>query len=59
MTIEDLIFILKNRLQGRKNYADQNPLNDPYFKGLQKGALSEIDFLEKVIKEYKDGLDKN
>lgn len=59
MTLEDLIYILKNRLQGRRDYAAQNPLKDPYFKGLQKGAYSEVDFLEKVIKEYEDGLGKN
>lgn len=40
---------LYNRLQQRRNYADQNPLKDVYFKGLQKGALSEVDFLEKLL----------
>lgn len=59
MTLEDLIHILKNRLASRRNYAAQDPLKDPFYKGLQKGAYSEIDFLEKVIKEYEDGLGKN
>ncbi len=54
MKLEDLIYILKNRLSGRKNYAAQNPLSDPYYKGLQKGALSEVDFLEKVLKEIEE-----
>lgn len=40
---------LYNRLQQRRNYAEQNPLKDVYFKGLQKGALSEVDFLEKLL----------
>lgn len=51
MTLEDLIYVLKNRLASRRNYAAQDPLKDPFYKGLQKGAYSEIDFLEKLLKE--------
>ena len=40
---------LYNRLKSRKHYASEDPLKDPYFKGLQKGALSEVDFLEKLL----------
>jgi hypothetical protein len=40
---------LYSRLENRRLYAKQNPLNDQYYKGLQKGALSEIDYLEKLL----------
>jgi coproporphyrinogen III oxidase-like Fe-S oxidoreductase len=46
---DELKQALYNRLQQRRNYAEQNPLKDVYFKGLQKGALSEVDFLEKLL----------
>ena len=46
---EELQQALYNRLQQRRNYAAQDPLKDVYFKGLQKGALSEVDFLEKLL----------
>lgn len=41
--------LLYNRLQNRTNYAAQDPLKDPYYKGLQKGALSEVEFLKGII----------
>jgi hypothetical protein len=37
------------RLESRKNYAAQEPLKDLYFKGLQKGALSEVEYLEALL----------
>lgn len=40
---------LYTRLEQRKLYAEQDPLKDPYFKGLQKGALSEVDYLQKLL----------
>ena len=41
--------LLYERLKNRTNYAAQNPLKDPYYKGLQKGALSEVEFLKGII----------
>ncbi len=41
--------LLYNRLANRTNYAAQNPIKDPYYKGLQKGALSEAEFLKGII----------
>lgn len=41
--------ILYERLRNRTNYAAQNPLNDPYYKALQKGALSEVEFLKNLL----------
>jgi len=41
--------VLYNRLKDRNMYAKQDPLKDPYFQGLQKGALSEIRYLEKLL----------
>lgn len=46
---DELKQALYNRLQQRRNYAAQDPLKDVYFKGLQKGALNEVDFLEKLL----------
>lgn len=46
---EEIRQALYNRLQQRRNYAAQEPLKDIYFKGLQKGALSEVEFLEKLL----------
>lgn len=40
---------LYDRLEDRKIYAAQDPLKDQYFKGLQKGAQSEIDFLQNLL----------
>lgn len=40
---------LYERLRSRRNYAAQEPLKDQYFKGLQKGALSEIEFIESLL----------
>lgn len=40
---------LYERLRSRLNYAAQEPLKDQYFKGLQKGALSEIEFIESLL----------
>lgn len=51
MTLEELKEILTKRLRGREIYAEQNPLNDVYYKGLQKGALSEIEFLTNLLKQ--------
>ena len=45
----ELVETLKERLRNRKNYAAQDPLKDPYYKGLQKGALSEVAFLEALL----------
>lgn len=58
MTLDELKEILKERLRGRENYAAQNPLKDVYFKGLQKGALSEVEFLTDLLKliEEKDNV---
>ena len=44
-----LVESLQERLRNRKNYAEQDPLKDPYYKGLQKGALSEVAFLEALL----------
>ena len=41
--------LLYDRLKNRTNYAAQNPIKDPYYKGLQKGALSEAEFLKSII----------
>ena len=41
--------LLYARLKNRTNYAAQDPLKDPYYKGLQKGALSEAEFLKSII----------
>lgn len=41
--------ILYERLRNRNNYAAQDPLKDPYYKGLQKGALSEVEFLLNLL----------
>ena len=41
--------ILYERLRSRKNYAAQDPVKDQYYKGLQKGALAEVDFLTELI----------
>ena len=41
--------LLYKRLAQRTNYAAQDPLKDVYFKGLQKGALSEVEFLKDLI----------
>lgn len=46
---EEIRQALYNRLLSRKNYAAQDPLKDPFYKGLQKGAMSEVDFLEKLL----------
>lgn len=46
---EELRQVLYDRLEQRRVYAKQDPLKDPYFKGLQKGAHSEVDFLEKLL----------
>jgi hypothetical protein len=40
---------LYERLRNRTNYAAQDPLKDPYYKGLQKGALSEVEFLKGLL----------
>jgi hypothetical protein len=40
---------LYERLRNRTNYAAQDPLKDPYYKGLQKGALSEVEFLKALL----------
>jgi hypothetical protein len=40
---------LYDRLRNRTNYAAQDPLKDPYYKGLQKGALSEVEFLKGLL----------
>lgn len=45
----ELIRVLNERLRNRQNYAAQDPLKDPYYKGLQKGALSEVAFLEALL----------
>ena len=36
--------LLYDRLKNRTNYAAQNPIKDPYYKGLQKG-----EFLKSII----------
>jgi hypothetical protein len=41
--------ILYERLRSRNNYAAQDPLKDQYYKGLQKGALAEAEFLTELI----------
>lgn len=41
--------LLYERLRNRTSYAAQDPLKDPYYKGLQKGALSECEFLRGLI----------
>lgn len=41
--------LMYERLRNRTNYAAQNPLKDPYYKGLQKGALSEAEFLKSIL----------
>jgi hypothetical protein len=40
---------LYERMRSRENYAAQDPLKDVYFKGLQKGALSEVEFLQNLL----------
>ncbi len=59
MTGEDdyweLIRVLNERLRNRKNYAAQDPLKDPYYKGLQKGALSEVEFLKALLGDLVEG----
>lgn len=49
MTNEEIIQALKERLASRENYAAQDPLKDPYYKGLQKGALSEAEWLRNLL----------
>lgn len=44
--IKDELYL---RMQGRELYAKQDPLKDPYYKGLQKGALSEVQFLRELL----------
>jgi hypothetical protein len=51
----DLIRVLNERLRNRKNYAAQDPLKDPYYKGLQKGALSEVEFLKALLGDLVEG----
>lgn len=46
---EEIKEVLYNRLKDRNMYAKQDPLKDPYFQGLQKGALSEIVYLQKLL----------
>jgi hypothetical protein len=41
--------ILYERLRSRENYAAQDPLKDQYFKGLQKGAVAEAEFLKNLL----------
>lgn len=59
MTGEDeyweLVRVLNERLRNRKNYAAQDPLKDPYYKGLQKGALSEAEFLKALLGDLVEG----
>jgi hypothetical protein len=47
--IEEIKETLYSRLRNRENYAAQDPLKDQYFKGLQKGALSEVEFLKQLL----------
>lgn len=46
---DEIVQELYARLEDRRVYAKQDPLKDPYYKGLQKGALSEIGWLEKLL----------
>jgi hypothetical protein len=41
--------MLYERMRSRENYAAQDPLKDQYYKGLQKGALSEVEFLKILL----------
>jgi hypothetical protein len=41
--------MLYERMRSRENYAAQDPLKDQYYKGLQKGALSEVEFLKSLL----------
>jgi hypothetical protein len=47
--VVELRDILYDRLKDREIYAQQDPLKDQYFKGLQKGAKSEIEFLRTIL----------
>jgi hypothetical protein len=49
VALVELKEILYERLKQREQYAAQDPLKDQYFKGLQKGALSEVEFLRGLI----------
>ena len=40
---------LYDRMRSRENYAAQDPLKDQYYKGLQKGALAEVEFLKNLL----------
>lgn len=51
----ELIRVLNERLRNRQNYAAQDPLKDPYYKGLQKGALSEVEFLKALLGDLVEG----
>lgn len=49
VALVELKELLYERLKQREHYAAQDPLKDQYFKGLQKGALSEVEFLRGLL----------
>ena len=47
--LDEVKQMLYDRLESRKIYAAQDPLKDQYYKGLQKVALSEVEFLKNLL----------